>query len=227
MYNPASFRTEDRDEMAAIMRAARLPILVSATATGLEATHLPLCYTPDPGPYGRLVGHMARANKHWHALRDGAATMVIFQADDFYVSPSWYATKRETGRVVPTWNYQAVHVAGKVTVIDDPARLHAIVAALTDHHEASRATPWRVDDAPADYVAAQLKAIVGIELSITSLIGKRKLSQNRPLADRHGVIAGLRAAGETGAASLMQALEDHGAAPADRSDPAPSLPPDR
>jgi transcriptional regulator len=227
MYNPASFRTEDRDEMAAIMRAARLPILVSATDAGLEATHLPLCYAPEPGPYGRLVGHMARANKHWHALRDGAATMVIFQADDFYVSPSWYATKRETGRVVPTWNYQAVHAAGSITVIDDPARLHDIVASLTDHHEAQRAAPWHVDDAPADYIAAQLKAIVGIELTITSLIGKRKLSQNRPLADRHGVIAGLHAAGEAGAAALMQALEDEGAGSVDRSGLAPSLPPDR
>ncbi len=213
--------------MAAIMRAARLPILVSATASGIEATHLPLCYAPKPGPCGRLVGHMARANKHWHALRDGAPTMAIFQADDFYVSPSWYATKRETGRVVPTWNYQAVHAAGSVRLIDDPTELRGIVTALTDHHEATRATPWRVDDAPADYIAAQLKAIIGIELTITSLIGKRKLSQNRSLADRQGVIAGLREAGGAAAACLMQAVEPAGASSADQPDPAPSLLPGR
>ena len=217
MYNPASFRTEDLAEMVAIMRAARLPILVSASSEGLEATHLPLCYDPTPEPHGRLIGHFARANKHWQRLRDGATALVIFQADDFYVSPSWYATKQETGRVVPTWNYQAVHASGSVEIIEAAERLLGIVTALTDHHEGSRAKPWRVDDAPGDYIAGQLKAIVGIELTIDRLIGKRKLSQNRSDADRQGVIAGLCAEGNTAAALLM----------ADQSGPAPSLPPDR
>lgn len=218
MYTPPAFVTEDPDIIAGIIRAARLPILVSSGPAGIEATHLPLMYRPDAASHGRLVGHLARANRQWHALRDGAAAMAIFQAHDFYVSPSWYETKRETGKVVPTWNYEAVHLHGTIEIIEDAPRLREIVTALTNRHEAARPEPWHVDDAPADYLAAQLKGIVGVVMTVTAIIAKRKLSQNRPVADRLGVIAGLEEAGDRDAASLMRALEE----PADRPAPEPS-----
>lgn len=221
MYTPPAFRTDDPDIIAGIIRAARLPILVSAGAAGIEATHLPLMQLPDPPPHGRLVGHLARANPQWQGLRDGAVAMAIFQAHDFYVSPGWYQTKRETGRVVPTWNYEAVHVHGTVEIVEDAPRLREIVAALTDRHEASRPEPWHVDDAPDDYIAAQLKGIVGVVMTVTSIIAKRKLSQNRPAADRLGVIAGLEAKGDHDAASLMRALEESADRPGQEPSPRP------
>jgi transcriptional regulator len=218
MYTPPAFATDDPDIIAGIIRATRLPILVSAGPAGIEATHLPLMYQPDPAPHGRLVGHLSRANRQWHALRDGAAVMAIFQAHDFYVSPGWYETKRETGKVVPTWNYEAVHLHGTIEIVEDAVRLREIVTALTDRHEATRSEPWHVADAPADYLAAQFKGIVGVVMTVASVIAKRKLSQNRPAADRLGVIAGLEEAGDREAASLMRVLEE----PADRPGPEPS-----
>lgn len=207
MYTPPAFVESDPGIIAAIMRAARLPILVSTGPDGIEATHLPLSHAPDPAPHGRLIGHVARANRQWHALRDGAPAMAIFQAHDFYVSPNWYETKRETGKVVPTWNYEAVHVHGSIEIIEDAGRLRAIVTALTDRHEASQPTPWHVDDAPEDYIGSQLKGIVGVVMTITRIIAKRKLNQNRPAADRQGVIDGLEAAGDGESAAVMRAAE--------------------
>ena len=218
MYTPPAFAEDDPAIIAAIMRACRLPVLVTAGEAGLEATHLPLLHFPDPAPHGVLIGHLARANPQWHALRDGGSAMAIFQAHDFYVSPGWYATKRETGRVVPTWNYEAVHVQGAVEIIEDPIRLREIVAALTDREEAPLPKPWHVDDAPEDFIAAQLKGIVGVVMAVRSVIAKRKLSQNRPAADRAGVIAALAASGRAEEAALMWERE----AAADRPDPEPS-----
>jgi transcriptional regulator len=207
MYVPPANREDNPAIVAAIMRATRLPVLVSAGSAGIEATHMPLSYRGEPAPHGRLIGHLARANPQWRSLRDGATAMALFQAHDFYVSPNWYATKQETGRVVPTWNYEAVHAYGTIEIIEDPARLHAIVDALTIVHEAAQPRPWHVADAPDDYVASQLKGIVGVVMTITRLIGKRKLSQNRPVADRTGVIAGLEVVGHPAAADLMRAIE--------------------
>ncbi|MHB1303757.1 MAG: FMN-binding negative transcriptional regulator [Acidiphilium sp.] len=207
MYTPPAFAEHDAEAIAAIIRAARLPILVSTGPDGIAASHLPLLYHAEPAPHGRLIGHLARANPQWRALRDGAPAMAIFQAHDFYVSPNWYETKRETGKVVPTWNYEAVHAYGSVEIVEDAAGLHEIVAALTERHEASQPVPWRVEDAPADYRAAQYKGIVGVVMTIERIVAKRKLSQNRPPADRQGVIAGLEAAGDHVSAAAMRAAE--------------------
>jgi transcriptional regulator len=187
MYNPPAFVEERPEELQAIMRAASLPILISPSQNGLLATHLPLRFhAPD-----RLVGHVARANPHWRDFDPEAESLAIFVAADGYVSPSWYPSKAETGKVVPTWNYQAVHVTGRLETVEAPGRLLEIVTGLTNLYESPRAKPWAVHDAPEDYVAAQLKGIVGLVLHITRMEGKAKLSQNKSKADQAGVIAGL------------------------------------
>jgi len=199
MYNPPAFAETRDEELHAMMRAAALPVLISPSRVGLLATHLPLRFeAPD-----RLVGHVARANPHWRDFDPTLDSLAIFTAAEGYVSPSWYATKAETGRVVPTWNYQALHATGQLEIIEDPASLLAIVTGLTEHHEAPRAKPWAVSDAPDDYIASQLKGIVGIVLHITRLEGKAKLSQNKSVADQQGVIQGL-AAENPGLAAAMQ-----------------------
>jgi len=186
MYNPPAFVENAPDELVAIMLSASLPILISRTKTGMVATHLPLrFFAPD-----RLVGHVAKANPHWREFDPDADSLAIFTAVDGYVSPSWYATKAETGRVVPTWNYQAVHATGRLEIIEAPEPLLAIVTQLTNHYEGQRAKPWAVSDAPDDYIASQLKGIVGVVMHITRLEGKSKLSQNKSRADQKGVIAG-------------------------------------
>jgi transcriptional regulator len=187
MYNPPAFVEDRPAELLAIMQAASLPVLISPSRTGLIATHLPLQFVgPD-----RLIGHVAKANPHWLDFDPDAESLAIFTAADGYVSPSWYATKAATGKVVPTWNYQAVHATGRLEIVQDAEPLLDIVTALTERYEGTRAKPWAVNDAPEDYIRAQLKGIVGVVLHITRLEGKAKLSQNRTAADREGVIAGL------------------------------------
>ena len=139
----------------------------------------------------RLVGHVARANPHWRDADPSARSLAIFTAADGYVSPSWYASKAETGKVVPTWNYMAVHATGRLEIIEDPEELLRIVTALTNRYEQPRPVPWAVTDAPADYIASQLKGIIGLVLHIDALEGKAKLSQNKTMHDRAGVAAGL------------------------------------
>ena len=190
MYTPPAFRADDRDSIHATIRAARLATLVTATAEGLVATPLPLMIEPAEGEHGTLYGHVARANPQWRLAPIGAA-MAVFMGPDAYVTPSWYASKREHGKVVPTWNYVAVHAYGPAEFFEDADRLLDVVTRLTRHHEAQRAEAWAVSDAPAPFIASQLKGIVGVRLPITRLEGKRKLSQNRSEADRAGVAAGL------------------------------------
>jgi transcriptional regulator len=190
MYTPAHFREDGLAAQHEIIRAARLCNLVSQTPEGLIATPLPLLLDPAEGPFGTLYGHFARANPHWKCAADGEA-LAIFMGPDAYVSPAWYATKAETGKVVPTWNYVAVHAYGPLETFDDADRLLDVVSRLSDRHEAPRANPWAVADAPADYVAGMLKGIVGLRMPITRIDGKRKLSQNRNDADRTGVAEGL------------------------------------
>ena len=204
MYIPPAFVETRPEELHAIMRAASLPVLVSPTAaTGLAATHLPLMLeAPD-----RLVGHMARANPHWREFDPHAESMAVFTAVDGYVSPSWYATKAETGKVVPTWDYQAVHAHGRLEIIEDRAALLDIVTRLTSRYESPRATPWAVSDAPEDYIQAMLNGIVGVVLHITRLEGVAKLSQNKSLADREGVIAGAEAENPALAAAVRRTLD--------------------
>ncbi|HTQ72212.1 MAG TPA: FMN-binding negative transcriptional regulator [Acidocella sp.] len=190
MYNPPAFAQTNPEEMQAIMQAASLPVLVSpARGGGLLATHLPLLFqAPD-----RLVGHVAKGNFHWRDFDPAQDSLAIFTAAEGYVSPSWYPSKQEGGRVVPTWNYSVVHATGRLSIVEEPQPLLEIVTALTSRHEAGREHSWQVADAPADYIAGQLKGIVGLVLTIAKLEGKAKLSQNKSLADREGVIAGAAA----------------------------------
>ena len=189
MYVPSLFAEDRPEELEAIINSCSLPILVSplkdAEGVRLTATHLPLMLDGQ-----RLVGHIARANKQWQLLDTTVESMAIFSGVDGYVSPSFYATKRETGRVVPTWNYEAVHAYGRLEVIQDTSKILEVVTRLTNKYEGVRQKPWKVSDAPDDYVASQLKNIVALVLHITKLIGVRKLSQNKTPADRAGVIAG-------------------------------------
>ena len=186
MYTPAAFREDDPAILARIMDAARLSLLVSNGADGMPViTHLPLQYRG-----GAVIGHIARANPHWRGLERGVA---VFQGVEAYVSPGSYPSKAEHHRVVPTWNYEAVHAHGPIEVVEDAGRLREIVAGLTDAHEAARTNPWGVDDAPAEFIAGQLKGIVGIVLRVERLIGKRKLSQNRNAADAGGAADDLAA----------------------------------
>ncbi len=190
MYTPPAFRVDDLAEIHAAMRAARLANLVTATAEGLMATPLPLMIDEREGEFGVIYGHLARANPQWKTPVTGEA-MAIFMGPDAYVTPSWYETKRETGKVVPTWNYGAVQAFGPAEFFEDATRLLDVVTRLTNLHEASRAERWAVSDAPERFVEAQLRGIVGLRMPITRLEGKLKMSQNRPEADRLGVAEGL------------------------------------
>jgi transcriptional regulator len=192
MYVPPSFRDDDLASLHATMRAARLCSLVTATAEGLVATPVPLLLEATEGEHGALYGHIARANPQWRSAPVGEA-LAIFMGPDAYVSPSWYATKPATGKVVPTWNYVAVHAYGRIEFFEDAARLLDVVTRLTDLHEGPRAEPWAVTDAPPDFIQAQLRGIVGLRMQIARIEGKRKMSQNRSAEDRAGVAAGLAA----------------------------------
>jgi|SRR5215471_18177532 len=192
MYLPKHFEETRVEVLHELIRAYPLGTLVTLTAGGLDANHIPFEVDPDPRPFGTLRGHVARANPIWREASPGADALVIFQGPDTYISPSWYPTKRETGKVVPTWNYVVVHAHGTPRFIDDRAWLRAFVEKLTDRHEAQRRAPWKVTDAPADYIDKQVGAIIGLEVPVTRLAGKWKLSQNRPAHDRAGVVEGLR-----------------------------------
>ncbi|MDX8459276.1 FMN-binding negative transcriptional regulator [Mesorhizobium humile] len=190
MYTPPAFRDDDLRSLRATIRAARLAILVTATAEGPLATNLPLLLDENEGEHGVIYGHVAKANPHWRVPPVGEA-LAMFMGPDAYVTPAWYQTKQETGKVVPTWNYVAVHAHGPIEFFDDADRLLEVVTRLTNLHEGERAAPWAVADAPADFIQSQLKGIVGLRMPITRLEGKRKMSQNRNEADRAGVVSGL------------------------------------
>jgi transcriptional regulator len=190
MYTPPAFKEEDLAVLHELMRAARLATFVTATENGLMATPLPLFIDPSEGQYGVIYGHLARANPQWSTPAIGEA-MAVFMGPDAYVTPSWYATKQDTGRVVPTWNYAAVHAYGPVAFFEEADKLREVVTRLTNLHEQPRAEPWAVTDAPEPFVAAQLRGIVGLRMPITRLDGKRKMSQNRNESDRVGVARGL------------------------------------
>lgn len=202
MYLPAHFREERGEVLQALIRRHPLATLVTMGADGLIANHIPLEWDPEPAPHGSLVGHVARGNPQWRDRRPEIEALAIFQGPDSYVSPSWYATKRETGKVVPTWNYAVVQARGLLIVHDDPVWLRALVRRLTDRHESGFAAPWKVSDAPDDFIDRQLKAIVGIEIPIRQIEGKWKMSQNRPETDRRGVAEGLEARGDATSAEV-------------------------
>ena len=192
MYTPPAFREDSLPTLHRWMEEARLASLVTGGAGGLLATPLPLFLEASEGEQGVLYGHVAKANPQWRQAAPTEA-LVIFMGPDAYVSPSWYASKQVDGKVVPTWNYVAVHAYGPAEFFEDAGRLLHVVTTLTDRHERPRADPWAVDDAPAPFVASQLRGIVGVRIPITRLEGKRKMSQNRTAADQAGVAAALAA----------------------------------
>ncbi|MDQ3203228.1 MAG: FMN-binding negative transcriptional regulator [Pseudomonadota bacterium] len=202
MYTPSSFALNDLPELHQHMLGTRLAVVITHSEEGLQASHLPLLLNPDAGANGTLYGHFARANPQWKALQQGAETLVIFSGADAYITPAFYPAKAEHGKVVPTWNYVAAHAYGTAQVFTEADRLLQLVSALTDRHESAREQPWKVADAPADYIDGMLKAIVGFALPIQRLEGKRKLSQNRSAADIAGVREGLAASSD----ALDQAL---------------------
>ena len=201
MYLPAHFKESRPEVLHSLLRTHPLGLLVTQNnaqdSNGLQADAIPFMLDPERGEFGTLVAHVARANPLWREARTDVESLVVFQGPQAYVSPAWYPSKQETGKVVPTWNYVMVEARGRLRVIDDAAWVHALVTRLTDHHEAARTdaprTPWKVTDAPDDYIASMQRAIVGIEIELTALNGKWKVSQNRSTADRAGVAAGLAA----------------------------------
>ena len=203
MYQPLPHRQEQLEAQHALIRSHPLGLLISHGAEGLQANSIPFLIDPKASRLGTLQAHMARANGQWRALDAASDVLVIFQGADHYITPSWYETKRETGKVVPTWNYVAIHAYGPLELFDDAEPLLEVVTRLTNRHEGARAAPWAVDDAPADFIRAQLKGIIGFRLPIVRLEGKWKLCQNRPPADRAGVVEGLSADGRDDVAALV------------------------
>ena len=188
MYLPSPFEQNDPTALHALMAAHPLATWVCVVNGEPVINHLPLHLDSNRGEHGTLIGHVARANPVWQSAP--SSSVVIFHGPQAYVTPSWYPTKREGGKVVPTWNYAVVHAKGLPRFIHDKDELHALVSRLTDRHEAQRAHPWSVNDAPREYTQAMLGAIVGLEIEITQLQGKFKLSQNRLPADQRGVLEG-------------------------------------
>lgn len=206
LYNPPHFRqTEAEALIRAIATGTGFASLVSNGPDGPVITPLPLFHLPDGGPLGRLVGHLARANPHWKIADLSAPSIALFQGPDAYISPNWYPAKKEHGKAVPTWNYAVIHAVGQLVIHDDADWLREAVTRLTDRHEGGRSDGWKVSDAPEDFVKAQLRGIVGVELVLTGIEGKAKLSQNRNEADRAGVIAGLAEEGP-GSAGVLEMM---------------------
>ncbi|BCW71024.1 FMN-binding negative transcriptional regulator [Arthrobacter sp. NicSoilB8] len=206
MYIPAHFAVSP-DSVRHLLTRPAAANLITATANGILATLLPFVYDPAAGELGALHGHLARNNPQWSEPALGESLFII-QGADAYITPSWYASKAEHGRVVPTWNYSTAHVYGNLVIHDDPVWLASHVRRLSDHNEAGSERPWTVDDAPWRYIAGQLRAIVGVELLITRIEAKHKLSQNRPDADIDGVVAGLRSRGHMESAADVEAARE-------------------
>jgi transcriptional regulator len=204
MYVPKHFEESRIDVLHGLIKANPFGTLVGLTTRGLVANHIPLEIEDTPAPLGMLRGHIARANPFWQECSTETEALVIFQAADSYISPSWYPTKKQNGKVVPTWNYAVVHAYGAVRFIDDKSWLRMFVEKLTNRHEAGRSEPWKITDAPPDFIDKQLDAIIGVEIPITSLQGKWKLSQNRPIEDREGMVQGLLQEGSDSALSLAK-----------------------
>jgi transcriptional regulator len=211
MYVPPAFREEDLPAIHAEMQKIQLATLVTMTRSGMVGTHLPLMLDSSAGDYGTLYGHVARGNTQWSDSLADVEALAIFTASDAYVTPNWYPSKQETGKVVPTWMYAAIHAYGRVKFIDDAEWVRGFVTRLTDKHEANSAQPWKVTDAPPDYIDGQLARIIGVELPISRLEGKWKFDQRSSQQDRIGILAGLEASGTPGnleAARVMRGIEE-------------------
>ena len=210
MYQPAHHREDRLEVQHALIRSFPLGTLVTAGASGLVANHIPFLIDPAASRLGTLRAHLARANPQRREFDAAAEALVVFQGPESYITPSWYETKRETGKVVPTWNYAAVHAYGPIRILDDAAWLRGHIAELTAVNERGRAEPWAVSDAPESFVEAMVRAIVGIEIAIARIEGKWKVSQNRPEADRRGVVDGLRTEGGEPAREMAELVEAFG-----------------
>jgi transcriptional regulator len=206
MYLPPAFRLDGLADQHEIMRRHPFATLITRSGDSVVANHIPFMIDAARGEKGVLRAHVARANPLWRMHPRETEALVIFLGVDHYITPSWYATKRESGKVVPTWNYVAVHAWGPLHVFEDPEWLRGQVGALTAFQEAGRVAPWAVADAPDEFIAGQLKGIVGIEVPIVRLEGKVKASQNRPAADREGVVEGLNALGTEAARRMVSVV---------------------
>jgi transcriptional regulator len=207
VYLPEHFTEARPEELHRIIREHPLGMLVTHTACGLDANHLPFELAPGRGAHGTLQAHIARANPLWKEVQDGAEVLVVFRGAQGYVSPNWYPSKHETHRSVPTWNYEVVHAHGRLRLIDDVAFVGDLVARLTHRNETAEPRPWKMADAPRDYIEQMLRMVVGLEVEVTRLIGKRKLSQNRDARDFDGVEHALRERGRDELASAMARLD--------------------
>ena len=206
MYDVAAFREERIEVLHALIAAHPLATLVTLTADGLEANHIPLLIDPQAAPYGTLRGHVARNNPMWRTFKSDTEVLAIFQGPHGYITPSWYPSKAQNGKVVPTWNYATVHAYGPLKIFEDAEWLRALVTQLTESQESQRERPWQVSDAPTDYIDTMLKAIVGIEIPLRRLHGKWKMSQNRLPQDKAGVVQGLEAKGDASSRAMRETM---------------------
>ena len=207
MYLPAHFAETRPEVLAGIIRAHPLGMLVTHGAEGLDADHIPFEFDPGAGTHGVLTAHVARANPLWQRCPTGSPVMVVFRGAEAYISPNWYPSKHEAHRQVPTWNYEVVHAHGTLTVRDDERFVRGVVGRLTRRHEAGEARPWKMSDSTPEFINGMLKSIVGIEIAVTSLVGKRKLGQNKAPRDRLGAAEALLARGHDELAQRMRDAE--------------------
>ncbi|HJV85855.1 MAG TPA: FMN-binding negative transcriptional regulator [Noviherbaspirillum sp.] len=216
MYIPKQFEETRQEVLHGLMKAHPLATLVVAGESGLVVNHIPLQVCGSEGEFGILRGHMARANPMWRQLAGAAEAVAIFQGPDSYITPSWYPSKHVDGKAVPTWNYAVVHAHGRPRVVEDAAWLLNHLTAMTDEQENGEALPWKVADAPRDFIEQMMSAIVGIEISIVRLEGKWKVSQNRPAQDREGVVAALHERGDDRSLAMAELVVQYGSASAKR-----------
>lgn len=214
MYLPPHFEATDPASLHRLMRAYPLGALVTQGEQGLDANHLPFEFDADEGEHGILRAHVARNNPLWQEVKEGQEVLVIFRAAEGYISPNWYPSKQEHHKQVPTWNYAVVHAHGRIRVRDDARFVRRLLATLTRTHEAAEPAPWKMADAPRDYIEAMVQAVVGIEIEIDQLVGKFKLSQNKEKEDREGAIQGARERGGEALANAMQESIPEGMSPA-------------
>ena len=208
MYQPKHFEESRIEVLRRLIEIHPLGTLVAQTPKGLDANHLPFLHDPAPAPFGTLRAHVARANPVWQEFSKEAEVLAIFQGPQAYVTPSWYWTKQQNGKVVPTYNYMVVHAYGRMRAIEDPEWLRRLVTNLTEKFEIKRPVPWKPMDAPADFIEAQLRAIVGIEIPVARIHGKWKLSQNRLPVDRAGVVRGLGESEGAEARAMAQLMKE-------------------
>ena len=207
MYLPPHFAQSSPEHLQRIIREHPLGTLVTHGAQGLDADHVPFEFDPGAGPHGLLSAHVARANPVWQRCPSGTPVLVIFHAAQAYISPNWYPSKHEAHRQVPTWNYEVVHAHGVLTVHDDERFVRRLVARLTRRHEAAEPKPWKMGDSAPEFIDGMLKNIVGIEIALTSLVGKSKLSQNKDTRDRAGAADALQARGHGDIAERMRPVD--------------------